>query len=53
MKYAGALIVLAYLAQALTGYEPFSSEARGRVPEEYRSRPGTLLLWHSGYQGGK
>jgi len=53
MKYAGALIVLAYLGQALTGYEPFSSEQRGTVPQEYRSRPGSLMLWHTGYHGGK
>lgn len=53
MKYAGAGIVLAYLALAVSGYEPFTTEQRGSVPSEYRSRPGALFLWHSGYHGGK
>jgi len=53
MKIFGALVLLAYAAIAFTGYEPFTTEERGKVPQEYRDRPGGLFLWHSGYHGGK
>jgi len=53
MKYWGALILLGYAVMAFTGYEPFSSHERSKVPPDARRGPGGVLLWHSGIHGGK
>ena len=53
MKYFGGLILLAYAAISFLGYEPFGSEERGKLPPDARRGPGGVLIWHSGYRGGK
>ncbi len=53
MKYVGGLLLLAYAAVTFLGVEPFTQEERGVVPSDVRHGPGGLLLWHSGYRGGK
>jgi hypothetical protein len=53
MRLFGGLVVLAYAAMALTGWEPFTTEERGKVPDDVRRGPGGVLLWTSGFQGGK
>ena len=46
-------IMLGYAVMAFTGYEPFSSHERSKVPPDARRGPGGVLLWHSGIHGGK
>jgi hypothetical protein len=53
MKYFGGLVVLLYAVMAFSGWEPFTTEERGRVPDDVRRGPGGVLLWTSGFQGGK
>jgi hypothetical protein len=53
MKFFGGLVVLAYAAMALSGWEPFTTEERGELPDGVRHAPGGVLLWTSGFQGGK
>jgi hypothetical protein len=53
MKYLGGLILLAYMAIAFTGWEPFTTEERGAVPSDVRRAPGGVLLWRTGFMGGK
>lgn len=53
MKILGALIVLGYAAMAFSGYEPFTTQERGSVPADARRGPGGVLIWHSGFRGGK
>lgn len=53
MKYVGGLILLAYAALAVSGWEPFTQEERGVVPGDVRRAPGGILHWHSGFMGGK
>ncbi len=53
MKYVGGLVLLLYSGVMLLGYEPFTQEEREVVPKGARHGPGGLLLWHSGYRGGK
>ncbi|MBX5482254.1 MAG: hypothetical protein IRZ16_10525 [Myxococcaceae bacterium] len=53
VKYVGGAIVLLYAAMNLWGYEPFASSERGRVPADARRGPGGVLIWHSGFLGGK
>ena len=53
MKYFGGMVVLVYAALAFTGFEPFSREEKGRVPTDARRGPGGVLIWHSGFRGGK
>lgn len=53
MKFFGGLVVLAYAAMTFSGWEPFTTEERGKVPDDVRRGPGGVLLWTSGFQGGK
>ena len=53
MKYIGGLLVLAYTAIATLGLGRFPDDDRGQLPPNVRSAPGGLLLWHSGFMGGK
>ncbi|WP_224242299.1 hypothetical protein [Hyalangium gracile] len=53
MKFFGGLVVLAYAFMAFTGWEPFATEERGKVPDDVRRGPGGVLLWTGGFQGGK
>lgn len=53
MRYFGAIVVLAYAAISFTGFEPFSRDQRGPLPPDARRGPGGVLLWHSGFRGGK
>lgn len=53
IKYFGALIVLGYAAMTYAGYEPFTTEERGKLPQDARRGPGGVLIWHSGFRGGK
>ncbi|MGA9522677.1 MAG: hypothetical protein WBV82_14515 [Myxococcaceae bacterium] len=52
-KYFGALVLIAWGAMTWFGYEPFTRQERGTVPAESRRGPGGVLLWHSGFRGGK
>lgn len=45
-------VVALYLAVALTGTEPFSSDERGSVGKA-RHGPGGIHGWTSGFMGGK
>lgn len=53
MKYVGGVILLAYTAIAVLGLGRFPDDDRGKLPPNVRSAPGGLLLWHSGFMGGK
>lgn len=53
MKIFGGLVVLAYAAMTLSGWEPFTTEEKGSVPDDVRHAPGGVLHWTSGFQGGK
>jgi len=53
IKYLGAAIVAGYAALSIYGFEPFSAQERGRVPADARRGPGGVLLWHTGFRGGK
>ncbi|GMU61876.1 MAG: hypothetical protein IT380_25370 [Myxococcales bacterium] len=53
MKYLGGLLVLAYAALHATGNDRFPDEERGEVPASVRTAPGGILMWHSGFMGGK
>jgi hypothetical protein len=53
MKYFGGLVVLLYAAMAFSGWEPFTTEERGRVPDATRRGPNGVFLWTGGFHGGK
>jgi hypothetical protein len=54
MKYFGGLVVLLYGAVALSGWEPFTKEERGKVPgDARRTGPNGVFIWAGGFQGGK
>ncbi len=53
MKIVGGLIVAAYAAFAISGYQPFSDSEKGKLPPGSRRGPGGVLIWHSGFMGGK
>lgn len=53
MKYFGGLVVAAYAAMTFAGWEPFSSTERGKLPPDAKRGPGGVLIWHSGFRGGK
>jgi hypothetical protein len=53
MKFFGGLVVLLYAAMAFSGWEPFTTEERGRVPDDVRGRPNGVFLWTGGFHGGK
>ena len=53
VKYIGGAIVLAYTGMTLWGYEPFTTQEKGSLPADARRGPGGVLLWHTGFMGGK
>lgn len=53
MKYLGGLMVLAYTAMSVLGVSRFPDDDRGKLPPNVRSAPGGLLMWHTGFMGGK
>lgn len=53
MKYFGGIIVLLYAALTALGWGRFPDDERGTLPPGIRQAPGGLLMWHSGFMGGK
>ncbi len=53
MKYLGAVILLLYMVIAFSGCEPFTTTQRGAVPSDVRRGPGGVMLWRTGFMGGK
>lgn len=53
MKYFGGILVLAWAALHVLGYDRFPEEDRGDLPASVRTAPGGILLWHDGFMGGK
>lgn len=53
MRLFGGLLVLGYALAHLTGNDRFPDDERGAVPDDVRKAPGGLLLWHTGFMGGK
>ena len=53
MKYIGGLLVLGYTALNVLGLARFPDDDRGKLPPNVRTAPGGLLMWHTGFMGGK
>ena len=53
MKVLGGIILLGWGLVTATGYEPFTTEERGEVPQNIRAAPGGIMLWTSSFAGGK
>lgn len=53
MKYLGGLLLVLYAALHVTGCDQMTEDERGEVPASFRTAPGGLLLWHTGFMGGK
>lgn len=53
MMYFGGVVLLGWALVTASGYEPFTTEERGEVPQEVRMAPGGILLWTSSFTGGK
>ena len=53
MKYFGGIVLLLYTGAVALGWTRFPDDERGKLPPGIRSAPGGLLLWHSGFMGGK
>ncbi len=53
MKYFGGVMLLVYAALHVGNCDRFPSEERGNVPPNVRTAPGGILLWHTGFMGGK
>lgn len=53
MKFIGGIILLGWGLITVSGYEPFTAEERGAVPQDIRSAPGGIMLWTSSFTGGK
>ena len=53
MKFIGGIILLGWGLVTVSGYEPFTTEERGEVPQNFRSAPGGIMLWTSSFTGGK
>lgn len=53
MKYYGGILVLLYAAGSALGWMRFPDDERGTVPESVRKGPGGILMWHTGFLGGK
>lgn len=53
MKYFGGVLVLLYAFAQATGWQPFADDDRGEVPQSVRQAPGGILLWTTGFMGGK
>lgn len=53
MNYWGGILVLLYAGLHVFGYDRLPDEERGSVPAQARSAAGGILLWHTGFMGGK
>jgi hypothetical protein len=53
MKYFGGILLVLYAGVHALGLDRFPDEERGTVPANVRRGPGGLLLWHTGFMGGK
>lgn len=53
MKYFGGLVLLAYAALHVLNLDRIPEDERGVAPAELRAAPGGILLWHTGFMGGK
>jgi hypothetical protein len=53
MKYVGGILLLLYTAALAFGFDRMPDEDRGKLPPGVRSAPGGILMWHSGFMGGK
>lgn len=53
MKYFGGIILLGWGLVTASGYEPFTTEDRGELPQDIRMAPGGIMLWTSSFTGGK
>lgn len=53
MKYFGGVVVLLWLALHLARLDRFPDDERGTVPPSVRTAPGGIMMWHSGFMGGK
>lgn len=53
MKYVGGVLLLLYALLHVTNLDRFPDEERGNVPANVRTAPGGILLWHTGFMGGK
>ncbi len=53
MKYFGGILLLLYAGMTAMGWDRAPDDERGEVPASVRMAPGGLLLWHSGFMGGK
>lgn len=53
MKYVGGVLLLLYGALHVMNLDRLPDEERGDVPANVRTAPGGILLWHTGFMGGK
>jgi hypothetical protein len=53
LKYVGGLLVLAYGALHLAGLDRWSDDERGELPADVQKDRSAILLWHTGFMGGK
>ncbi len=53
MKYVGGVLVLLYGLLHVMRLDRMPQEERGELPASVRMAPGGILMWHSGFMGGK
>ncbi len=53
MRYVGGVFLLLYAALHVSSCDRFPDDQRGNVPANVRNAPGGILLWHTGFMGGK
>jgi len=53
MRLWGGLLVVGYAVLHLTGNDRFPDDERGDLPADVTRTAGGILLWHTGFMGGK
>ena len=53
MKWFGAIVVIVFAAVTFSRQETLSDEEHVQLPPDARRGPGGILIWHSGFHGGK
>lgn len=53
MRYVGGVLLMLYAALHVSNCDRLPDEERGDVPANVRTAPGGILLWHTGFMGGK
>ncbi|MDP3237539.1 MAG: hypothetical protein Q8N26_32430 [Myxococcales bacterium] len=53
MKWFGGIVVGAWALLHGAGLDRLPDEDRGELPADVRRAPGGILMWHSGFMGGK